>query len=68
MLYTEPFFATGNGFLTRTADEMAGFRGAEGQAARGQPRHHLRTWATANAEKYGFEVQRYDTFPDACRR
>ena len=25
------------------------------------------TWATANAEKYGFEVQRYDTFPDSVQ-
>lgn len=25
------------------------------------------TWATTNAEKYGFEVQRYDVFPDRCR-
>ena len=25
------------------------------------------TWATQNAEKYGFEVQRYDTFPDSVQ-
>jgi polar amino acid transport system substrate-binding protein len=25
------------------------------------------TWATANAEKYGFEVQRYDVFPDTVQ-
>ena len=41
MLYTEPFFATGNGFLIRAAEDE-GLRGPQGQAARGQPRHHLR--------------------------
>jgi len=25
------------------------------------------TWATANAERYGFDVQRYDTFPDSVQ-
>ena len=42
MLYTEPFFATGNGFLVRAADTHEGLRGPQGQAARGQSRHHLR--------------------------
>ena len=42
MLYTEPFFATGNGFLIRAADDHEGLRGSQGQAARGEPRHHLR--------------------------
>ena len=42
MLYTEPFFATGNGFLIRAADDDEGLRGPQGQAARGQSRHHLR--------------------------
>ena len=41
MLYTEPFFATGNGFLVRAAEEMKGLRGPQGQGGRGQSRHHL---------------------------
>src|SRR5690242_20992934 len=31
MLYTEPFFATGNGFLSRAADDMKGFEHLKGK-------------------------------------
>src|ERR1700744_4119977 len=32
MLYTEPFFATGNGFIVRQADTMTGFDDLKGKA------------------------------------
>ena len=67
MLYTEPFFATGNGFLIRTADEMKGFEDLKGKQLAVNRGTISDTWATANAEKYGFEVQRYDTFPDSVQ-
>ena len=67
MLYTEPFFATGNGFIVRAADTMTGFDDLKGKALAVNRGTISDTWATANAEKYGFEVQRYDTFPDSVQ-
>ncbi|MEI6204468.1 MAG: transporter substrate-binding domain-containing protein, partial [Enhydrobacter sp.] len=67
MLYTEPFFATGNGFLVRAADTMTGFGDLKGKQLAVNRGTISDTWATANAEKYGFEVQRYDTFPDSVQ-
>lgn len=67
MLYTEPFFATGNGFLIRTADTMKGFEDLKGKQLAVNRGTISDTWATQNAEKYGFEVQRYDTFPDSVQ-
>ena len=64
MLYTEPFFATGNGFLVRAAEEMKGLEDLKGKAVAVNRGTISDTWATANAERLGFEVQRYDTFPD----
>ncbi len=67
MLYTEPFFATGNGFIIRAADSMSGFEDLKGKAISVNRGTISDTWASANAEKYGFEVQRYDTFPDSVQ-
>jgi polar amino acid transport system substrate-binding protein len=67
MLYTEPLFSTGNGFLVRAADEMKGFEDLKGKAVAVNRGTISDTWATANAEKYGFEVQRYDVFPDTVQ-
>jgi len=67
MLYTEPFFATGNGFLVRAADSMKGFEDLKGKQLAVNRGTISDTWATQNAEKYGFEVQRYDTFPDSVQ-
>lgn len=67
MLFTEPLFATGNGFLVRTSDEMKGFEDLKGKAIAVNRGTISDTWATANAEKYGFEVQRYDAFPDTVQ-
>ena len=67
MLYTEPFFATGNGFMVRAADSMKGFEDLKGKQLAVNRGTISDTWATQNAEKYGFEVQRYDTFPDSVQ-
>jgi len=67
MLYTEPFFATGNGFITRASDEMKSLEELKGKAVAVNRGTISDTWLTANAEKYGFEVQRYDTFPDSVQ-
>jgi polar amino acid transport system substrate-binding protein len=67
MLYTEPFFATGNGFIVRAADTMSGFDDLKGKALAVNRGTISDTWATENAAKYGFEVQRYDNFPDSVQ-
>ncbi len=68
MLYTEPpFFATGNGFIVRQSDTMTGFDDLKGKALAVNRGTISDTWATDNAAKYGFEVQRYDTFPDSVQ-
>ena len=67
MLYTEPFFATGNGFITRRGETMADLEALRGRAIAVNRGTISDTWATANAERYGFEVQRYDTFPDSVQ-
>ena len=67
MLYTEPFFATGNGFIVRQSDTMTGFDDLKGKAVAVNRGTISDTWATENAAKYGFEVQRYDTFPDSVQ-
>ena len=67
MLYTEPFFATGNGFLVRAAEEMKELEDLKGKAIAVNRGTISDTWATANAERLGFEVQRYDTFPDSVQ-
>jgi len=67
MLFSEPLFATGNGFLIKANAEMKGFEDLKGKAIAVNRGTISDTWATANAEKYGFEVQRYDTFPDTVQ-
>lgn len=67
MLYSEPFFATGNGFITREGESMAAFEDLKGKAVAVNRGTISDTWATENAETYGFEVQRYDTFPDSVQ-
>src|SRR6188508_1063470 len=67
MLYTEPFFATGNGFITRRGETMTKLEELKGRAIAVNRGTISDSWATANAEKYGFEVQRYDTFPDSVQ-
>jgi polar amino acid transport system substrate-binding protein len=67
MLYTEPFFATGNGFLTLAGTTMKGFEELKGKAIAVNRGTISDTWATENAEKFGFEVQRYDSFPDSVQ-
>jgi polar amino acid transport system substrate-binding protein len=67
MLYTEPFFATGNGFIVKKDATMSGFGDLKGKILAVNRGTISDTWATANAAKYGFEVQRYETFPDSVQ-
>lgn len=67
MLYSQPFFATGNGFLVRASEAMRGFEDLRGKVLAVNRGTISDTWATANAEKLGFEIQRYETFPDSVQ-
>lgn len=67
MLYSQPFFATGNGFLVKAGGAMAGFEDLRGKALAVNRGTISDTWATENAARYGFEVQRYETFPDSVQ-
>src|SRR4029078_2409656 len=63
MLYTEPLFANGNAFIIRAADARHGTEDLKGKQLAVNRGTISDTWATQNGEKYGFEVQRYDSLP-----
>ncbi|HTH61031.1 MAG TPA: ABC transporter substrate-binding protein [Paraburkholderia sp.] len=67
MLFTEPIMSTGNGFLVRNGEQMKGFDDLRGKDVAVNRGTISDTWATENAAKYGFNVQRYDVFPDTVQ-
>ncbi|MFN4102624.1 MAG: substrate-binding periplasmic protein, partial [Pararhodobacter sp.] len=67
MLYTEPFMATGNGFITRSGETMTGFEDLRGMAVAVNRGTISDKWATEHADEYGIDVQRYETFPDSVQ-
>jgi polar amino acid transport system substrate-binding protein len=67
MLFSQPIMSTGNGFMVKAASDMKGLDDLKGQGVAVNRGTMSDTWATANADKYGFTVQRYDTFPDTVQ-
>ena len=67
MVFSQPIMSTGNGFLVKASNDMKGFDDLKGKAVAVNRGTLSDTWATANAGTYGFEVQRYDTFPDSVQ-
>lgn len=67
MAFTQPIMSTGNGFLVKASNDMKGFEDLKGKAVAVNRGTLSDTWATTNAATYGFEVQRYDTFPDSVQ-
>jgi polar amino acid transport system substrate-binding protein len=67
MIFTQPIMSTGNGFLVKASSEMKSFEDLKGKAIAVNRGTLSDTWATANSATYGFEVQRYDTFPDTVQ-
>jgi polar amino acid transport system substrate-binding protein len=67
MLFTEPYLGTGNAFIVRKSDEMKGLPDLKGRILAVNRGTISDTWATENASKHGFEVQRYDNFPDSVQ-
>jgi polar amino acid transport system substrate-binding protein len=67
MLFTEPYLGTGNAFIVRKSDEMKGVPDLKGKSLAVNRGTISDTWATENAARLGFEVQRYDNFPDSVQ-
>jgi polar amino acid transport system substrate-binding protein len=67
MLFTEPIMSTGNGFLVRQGEQMKGFEDLRGKDLAVNRGTISDSWATENAAKYGFNIQRYDVFPDTVQ-
>jgi polar amino acid transport system substrate-binding protein len=67
MLFTEPYLGTGNAFIIRKSDEMKGLPDLKSKILAVNRGTISDTWATENASKHGFEVQRYDNFPDSVQ-
>jgi polar amino acid transport system substrate-binding protein len=67
MLFTEPYLGTGNAFIIRRSDEMKGLGDMKGKILAVNRGTISDTWATENADKVGFEVQRYENFPDSVQ-
>ena len=67
MLFTEPYLGTGNAFIIRKSDEMKGVADLKGKILAVNRGTISDTWATETAPKSGFEVQRYDNFPDSVQ-
>lgn len=67
MSFSEPIMATGNAFVIRAGETMNGpedLRGKVLAVARGSITD---TWATENEATYGFQIERYETTPDAVQ-
>src|SRR5262249_60228932 len=67
MLFTEPYLGTGNAFIIRRSDEMKDLGDLRGKVLAVNRGTISGTWATEQAPKHGFEVQRYDNFPDSVQ-
>jgi len=68
MLYTEPYFETGFGFVVLNANSMPkGPQDLRGKVVGVNTGNTSDGWATKNASKYGFTVKRYDKNADAVQ-
>jgi len=67
MLFTEAYLGTGNAFIVRRSDEMKGVADLKGKILAVNRGTISDTWATEQAPKVGFDVQRYENFPDSVQ-
>lgn len=68
MLFAEGYFESGLGFLVaRAAPEIRALEDLRGRALGVNRGSISDTWATQNAERYGFTVERYNSNPDAVQ-
>lgn len=67
MLFTEPYMATGLGFLIRAKDQMSVLEDLRGKTITVNSGSISDSWATENAAALGFQVQRYSKNADAVQ-
>ena len=67
MLFTEPYMTTGLGFVIRRKDRMDVLEDLKGKAVAVSASSMSDTWATENAPKLGFAVQRFSKNADAVQ-
>jgi len=67
MLFTEPYMATGLGFLIGVKNQMTVLEDLRGNAISVNSGSISDTWATENAPTLGFTVQRYSKNADAVQ-
>jgi polar amino acid transport system substrate-binding protein len=67
MLFTEAYLGTGNAFIISKSDQMKGLADLKGKVLAVNRGTISDTWATESAANHGFEVQRYDNFPDSVQ-
>jgi polar amino acid transport system substrate-binding protein len=67
MLFTEGYMGTGLGFAMRDGDELNSPEELSSKTVAVNNGSVADTWATENAERYGFAVQRFDKNADAVQ-
>ncbi|MEJ0070979.1 MAG: ABC transporter substrate-binding protein [Pseudomonadota bacterium] len=67
MLFSEPYMATGLGFLIRNKDQMTVLEDLKGKVISVNSGSISDTWATENEKLLGFTVQRYSKNADAVQ-
>src|SRR5260221_1158251 len=67
MLFSEPYMATGLGFLVKTKDTMTVLEDLKGKVVTVNSGSISDTWATENAPLLGFTIQRYSKNADAVQ-
>lgn len=67
MAFTEGYLETSLGFLTRSDAEMPNLEALKGKTLAVNNGSVSDNWAKDNAEKYGFEIQRYLNVPDTAQ-
>ncbi len=67
MAFTEGYLETSLGFLTKADAELSDLAALKGKVVAVNNGAIADTWAQENAEKYGFEIQRYLNVPDTAQ-
>jgi polar amino acid transport system substrate-binding protein len=67
MAFTEGYLETSLGFLTKESAELPNLEALKGKVVAVNNGAIADTWAQQNAEKYGFDIQRYLNVPDTAQ-
>jgi polar amino acid transport system substrate-binding protein len=67
MLFSEPYMATGLGFLIKNKDQMTVLEDLKGKVVTVNSGSISDTWATENGPTLGFQIQRYSKNADAVQ-